>query len=185
MGKRDCLVRQRRRHQCLRAPALLAGQRRVQAVHIDKVSHRPRRVLRRLPSTGFAVYDTYSLSGWNEFGVPVRGSPQWASIIADADQARMPTAKPLSPTRRSCPSSTTRPTGRPISTRSPAARMGRTTGTGLRPRQQASAARSSTTSSPRSRHAVQRSHSLLDFTLERRRVRRHVVPNHGGSVELE
>jgi subtilase family serine protease len=40
------------------------------------------------PSTGFAVLDTYGDSGWVVFGGTSAGAPQWAAIIAIADQGR-------------------------------------------------------------------------------------------------
>jgi hypothetical protein len=43
------------------------------------------------PNTGVAVYDTLN-GGWNELGGSSVGSPQWASLIALADQGR---AQPL------------------------------------------------------------------------------------------
>ncbi|HEY2412385.1 MAG TPA: hypothetical protein VGI40_09095 [Pirellulaceae bacterium] len=40
------------------------------------------------PNTGFAVYDTYGSSGWIEVGGTSAGAPQWAALIAIADQGR-------------------------------------------------------------------------------------------------
>jgi len=40
------------------------------------------------PSTGFAVYDTFGGSGWNVVGGTSAGAPQWAALIAIADQGR-------------------------------------------------------------------------------------------------
>ena len=40
------------------------------------------------PSTGFAVYDTYGGSGWAQYGGTSAGAPQWAALIAIADQGR-------------------------------------------------------------------------------------------------
>jgi subtilase family serine protease len=38
--------------------------------------------------TGFAVYDTYGGNGWAEYGGTSAGAPQWAALIAIADQGR-------------------------------------------------------------------------------------------------
>jgi subtilase family serine protease len=40
------------------------------------------------PYTGFAVYDTYGGSGWAQYGGTSAGAPQWAALIAIADQGR-------------------------------------------------------------------------------------------------
>ncbi len=40
------------------------------------------------PSSGFAVLDTYGDSGWVVFGGTSAGAPQWAALIAIADQGR-------------------------------------------------------------------------------------------------
>jgi subtilase family serine protease len=40
------------------------------------------------PNTGFAVYDSFGTSGWGEFGGTSAGAPQWAALIAIADQGR-------------------------------------------------------------------------------------------------
>ncbi len=40
------------------------------------------------PSTGFAVYDSYGSGGWAQFGGTSVGAPQWAALIAIADQGR-------------------------------------------------------------------------------------------------
>jgi subtilase family serine protease len=40
------------------------------------------------PYTGFAVYDTFGGSGWAEYGGTSAGAPQWAALIAIADQGR-------------------------------------------------------------------------------------------------
>ncbi len=40
------------------------------------------------PSSPFAVYDTSSYSGWVEVGGTSAGAPQWAGLIAIADQGR-------------------------------------------------------------------------------------------------
>ncbi|HMC65631.1 MAG TPA: hypothetical protein VKI65_11895, partial [Gemmataceae bacterium] len=48
------------------------------------------------PNTGFAVYDSTSYfgqSGWQVFGGTSAGAPQWAALVALADQGR---ATPLS-----------------------------------------------------------------------------------------
>jgi hypothetical protein len=44
------------------------------------------------PSTGFAVYDSVSydgLKGWSEVGGTSAGAPQWAALVALADQGRV------------------------------------------------------------------------------------------------
>ena len=40
------------------------------------------------PNTGFAVYDSYGSRGWIEVGGTSAGAPQWAGLIAIADQGR-------------------------------------------------------------------------------------------------
>ncbi len=40
------------------------------------------------PSTGFAVYDSYGSGGWAQYGGTSVGAPQWAALIAIADQGR-------------------------------------------------------------------------------------------------
>ena len=40
------------------------------------------------PATGFYVYDTYQYSGWYAVGGTSAGAPQWAALIAIADQGR-------------------------------------------------------------------------------------------------
>jgi len=43
------------------------------------------------PNTGFAIYDSYSFGSatpWNEVGGTSAGAPQWAALIALADQGR-------------------------------------------------------------------------------------------------
>ena len=40
------------------------------------------------PYTGFAVYDSYGDSGWAQFGGTSAGAPQWAALVAIADQGR-------------------------------------------------------------------------------------------------
>jgi subtilase family serine protease len=40
------------------------------------------------PSTGVAVYDSYGSGGWAEYGGTSIGAPQWAALIAIADQGR-------------------------------------------------------------------------------------------------
>ncbi len=40
------------------------------------------------PNTGVAVYDSYGSGGWAEFGGTSAGAPQWAALIAIADQGR-------------------------------------------------------------------------------------------------
>jgi subtilase family serine protease len=48
------------------------------------------------PNTGFSVYDTVpyqGLSGWLQVGGTSAGAPQWAGILAVADQARKTAGK--------------------------------------------------------------------------------------------
>jgi subtilase family serine protease len=45
------------------------------------------------PYTGFAIYDTYGGSGWAQYGGTSAGAPQWAALIAIADQGRALTGK--------------------------------------------------------------------------------------------
>ncbi|HTQ39327.1 MAG TPA: S53 family peptidase [Pirellulales bacterium] len=40
------------------------------------------------PNTGVAVYDSYGSGGWAEYGGTSIGAPQWAGLIALADQGR-------------------------------------------------------------------------------------------------
>ena len=40
------------------------------------------------PNTGFAVFDSYGSGGWAQFGGTSAGTPQWAALIAIADQGR-------------------------------------------------------------------------------------------------
>jgi subtilase family serine protease len=40
------------------------------------------------PETGFAVYDTFGTGGWGQFGGTSIGTPQWAALIAIANQGR-------------------------------------------------------------------------------------------------
>jgi hypothetical protein len=41
------------------------------------------------PATGFAVYDSYATAGgWGQYGGTSAGAPQWAALIALADQGR-------------------------------------------------------------------------------------------------
>jgi hypothetical protein len=40
------------------------------------------------PNTGFAVFDSFGTGGWGEFGGTSAGAPQWAALIAIADQGR-------------------------------------------------------------------------------------------------
>jgi hypothetical protein len=40
------------------------------------------------PSSGVAVYDSYGSGGWAQFGGTSAGAPQWAALIAIADQGR-------------------------------------------------------------------------------------------------
>jgi subtilase family serine protease len=49
------------------------------------------------PDTGFAVYDSVPYegsSGWAEYGGTSAGAPQWAALIADADQGRYYRSEP-------------------------------------------------------------------------------------------
>lgn len=45
------------------------------------------------PSSGFYVYDSYYNSGWIEVGGTSAGAPQWAALIAIADQGRVAEGK--------------------------------------------------------------------------------------------
>ena len=48
------------------------------------------------PATGFAVYDTVAYggqSGWFDVGGTSAGAPQWAALVAIADQGRALAAK--------------------------------------------------------------------------------------------
>jgi subtilase family serine protease len=40
------------------------------------------------PETGFAVFDTYGSGGWAQFGGTSAGTPQWAALVAIANQGR-------------------------------------------------------------------------------------------------
>ncbi len=40
------------------------------------------------PNSGVAVYDSYGSGGWAQFGGTSTGAPQWAALIAIADQGR-------------------------------------------------------------------------------------------------
>jgi subtilase family serine protease len=40
------------------------------------------------PNTGFAVFDSFGVGGWGQFGGTSAGAPQWAALIAIADQGR-------------------------------------------------------------------------------------------------
>lgn len=40
------------------------------------------------PETGFAVYDSYGSGGWMQFGGTSAGTPQWAALLAIANQGR-------------------------------------------------------------------------------------------------
>ncbi|MFO0788330.1 MAG: S53 family peptidase [Pirellulales bacterium] len=40
------------------------------------------------PYTGFAVFDTYGSGGWAQFGGTSAGTPQWAALLAIANQGR-------------------------------------------------------------------------------------------------
>jgi hypothetical protein len=49
------------------------------------------------PNTGFAVFDSFGSGGWAQFGGTSVGAPQWAALIAIADQGRALAGKaPLS-----------------------------------------------------------------------------------------
>lgn len=41
------------------------------------------------PETGFAVYDSYGSGGWMQFGGTSAGTPQWAGLLAIANQGRV------------------------------------------------------------------------------------------------
>ena len=41
------------------------------------------------PNTGLAVYDTYGDNGWTVYGGTSAGTPQWAALVALADQERV------------------------------------------------------------------------------------------------
>ncbi len=41
------------------------------------------------PRTGFAVYDSFAYSGWTVVGGTSAGAPQWAALVAIANQARV------------------------------------------------------------------------------------------------
>ena len=45
------------------------------------------------PNTGFAVYDSYGSSGWMVVGGTSAGAPQWAALIAIADQGLVQAGK--------------------------------------------------------------------------------------------
>ena len=45
------------------------------------------------PNTGIAVYDSYGSGGWAQFGGTSAGAPQWAALIAIADQGRFAAGK--------------------------------------------------------------------------------------------
>jgi len=40
------------------------------------------------PETGFAVFDSYGSGGWAQFGGTSAGTPQWAALVAIANQGR-------------------------------------------------------------------------------------------------
>ncbi len=46
------------------------------------------------PNTGFAVYDSFTNAGWQQYGGTSAGSPQWAALIAIADQGRALSSQP-------------------------------------------------------------------------------------------
>lgn len=41
------------------------------------------------PNTGYAIYDTYASGGWMDVGGTSAGAPQWAGLIAIANQGRV------------------------------------------------------------------------------------------------
>jgi hypothetical protein len=41
------------------------------------------------PETGFAVYDSFGSGGWAQFGGTSAGTPQWAALVAIANQGRV------------------------------------------------------------------------------------------------
>ncbi|HZZ29214.1 MAG TPA: S53 family peptidase [Pirellulales bacterium] len=45
------------------------------------------------PNSGVAVYDSYGSGGWAEFGGTSAGAPQWAALVAIADQGRAAAGK--------------------------------------------------------------------------------------------
>jgi subtilase family serine protease len=45
------------------------------------------------PNTGYEVYDSYGYGGWTQVGGTSAGAPQWASLIAIADQLRVAAGK--------------------------------------------------------------------------------------------
>jgi subtilase family serine protease len=45
------------------------------------------------PNTGFAVFDSFGSGGWAQFGGTSVGAPQWAALIAIADQGRAATGE--------------------------------------------------------------------------------------------
>jgi subtilase family serine protease len=47
------------------------------------------------PSTGFAVYDSYGGYSWGQYGGTSAGAPQWAALIAIADQGRVAAHKSI------------------------------------------------------------------------------------------
>jgi subtilase family serine protease len=50
------------------------------------------------PSTGFAVYDSFAYNGttygWMQIGGTSAGAPQWAALLAIADQGRALSGQP-------------------------------------------------------------------------------------------
>ena len=46
------------------------------------------------PNTGVAVYNSFSNAGWQQYGGTSAGSPQWAALIAIADQGRALSSQP-------------------------------------------------------------------------------------------
>ena len=45
------------------------------------------------PNTGFLIYDTYNLGGWQQVGGTSDAAPQWAALVAIADQGRAAAGK--------------------------------------------------------------------------------------------
>jgi subtilase family serine protease len=45
------------------------------------------------PETGFAVFDTYGTGGWGQYGGTSVGTPQWAALLAIANQGRVAAGK--------------------------------------------------------------------------------------------
>ena len=84
------LERQRRRHQRLRKPADLSEGRGHAKHHLP---HQPRRVVRLRPEYRFPGLRFLQQSGtatpWGQWGGTSDAAPQWAALIAIADQGRV------------------------------------------------------------------------------------------------